>query len=370
MKKEAVKPYIRCVGFLVGLAILLCASDYLFAPSGYIRYILHQISGTEENYDTIILGASHARTAINPYKIDEALGCNTINAAIPGETIKDSYYILKDACANNDIQRVILDVDYQYWMKDQVRGDFSEPYIYSQMKPSAAKLEYLVDNMGVLDIRNVFTKRNSYQVGFHSATHNVSVKWSQAYRDYQIEAAEVQDADGPYVGKGFFFRNVSGFNPGGDAYVDTWVGRAHAGIDEHVMDEFSQIKNFCDANGIELICVTTPITPSVMEKLEMGVVHDTLVNDLFEPLHVTYYDFNMTKMSVLPRQDRDYGDKEGHMGGGLANEYSEMLARALKEAQAGQLHLENYLYPSFETMYQNMAKDYYEVTSQIMNAAD
>lgn len=40
--------------------------------------------------------------------------------------------------------------------------------------------------------------------------------------------------------------------------------------------KFKQIKKFCDDNGIELICVTSPITPSVMQKLGMGTVNDVL----------------------------------------------------------------------------------------------
>ena len=47
----------------------------------------------DTQYDTIILGASHARSAINPEYLDEELGTNTLNLAIPGETVKDAYYL-------------------------------------------------------------------------------------------------------------------------------------------------------------------------------------------------------------------------------------------------------------------------------------
>ena len=109
MKKSM--PWIRCAGFLVGLAVILGICDFCFAPSGYVRFILHEVNRKDTQYDTIILGASHARSAINPEYLDEELGTNTLNLAIPGETVKDAYYLLKDACESNDVKTVIMDVD-------------------------------------------------------------------------------------------------------------------------------------------------------------------------------------------------------------------------------------------------------------------
>ena len=68
MKKSM--PWIRCAGFLVGLAVILGICDFCFAPSGYVRFILHEVNRKDTQYDTIILGASHARSAINPEYLD------------------------------------------------------------------------------------------------------------------------------------------------------------------------------------------------------------------------------------------------------------------------------------------------------------
>ena len=60
--------------FLVGLAVILGICDFCFAPSGYVRFILHEVNRKDTQYDTIILGASHARSAINPEYLDEETG--------------------------------------------------------------------------------------------------------------------------------------------------------------------------------------------------------------------------------------------------------------------------------------------------------
>ena len=53
MKKSM--PWIRCAGFLVGLAVILGICDFCFAPSGYVRFILHEVNRKDTQYDTIIL---------------------------------------------------------------------------------------------------------------------------------------------------------------------------------------------------------------------------------------------------------------------------------------------------------------------------
>src|SRR5574344_1521818 len=107
MKKNAkIKkklPYIRCIIFIAGAVILLGLSDFIFAKAGYIDYILRQSKSEEGKYNEFILGASHARCAINPEEIEKLSDSTVLNMAIPGETIKESYYLLQELDRTNDI---------------------------------------------------------------------------------------------------------------------------------------------------------------------------------------------------------------------------------------------------------------------------
>lgn len=358
------KPFIRSICFLLGLVLLISACDYLFAQSGYIRYILHEVNSKDSNYDTIILGASHCRSAIDPQKIDDQLGTNTLNLGIPSETIKDSSYLLQESCRNNDVKRVILDVDYQYWVNPQGEGYFSEPFIYNQMSwTSPVKWKYLWDNKSKLDIRSAFTKRNVYLCSPSGVKNNIEFKNSEGYKNYDIYSLNVPDANGPYVGKGFFSRVTSGGQPGGKAYIDSWIGKENAGISDLVLEQFLKIKEYCDNNNIELICVTSPITPSAMKVLGMDVVHDKFVS-LFKEYGVEYYDFNMARMKTLSRQDKDFGDLEGHAGGSFGQKYSCVLASLLKDREDNTLDTNKYFYSSFSEMYQKMNQDLSEAEAE------
>ena len=51
-------PHIKCELFIVVLAVVILVCDYLFAESGYIRFVLNDVNSSNESYDTIVLGAS------------------------------------------------------------------------------------------------------------------------------------------------------------------------------------------------------------------------------------------------------------------------------------------------------------------------
>jgi hypothetical protein len=347
---------IRCVVFCVGLVIITVVCDFAFGQSGYVRYILHNLNNSEENIDTIVLGASHARSAIDPQKMDDIMNTNSLSLAIPGETVKDSYYVLKESCRNNDVKKVILDVDYQYWFGKQDEGYANETFIAAQMSwGSPVKWQYMAENMRITDVRYALTKRVAYANSPSKIKSNIALKLSQDYKDANIYTLEVSDANGPYVGKGFFARKVSGFLPGGEEYIYKYAPTAYKDIAEVVLENFERIVEYCNENDIELICVTSPITPYAMQVLHMDVVHDKLAA-LFEEYGVTYYDFNMARKDVLPRQNTDYGDSEGHMGGELAEKYSEVLAKVLSDHETGNVDRSKYFYDTFEQMYKDMGK--------------
>ena len=99
------------------IAGMILIMDYALVPSGYIRYIIHETNNadSDDGYDNIIIGASHARSAINPVKLDEAgVSDNAFNLAIPGETVTDSYYLLMESDRNNNVKRVIRALEYYH----------------------------------------------------------------------------------------------------------------------------------------------------------------------------------------------------------------------------------------------------------------
>ena len=59
--------------------------------------------------------------------------------------------------------------------------------------------------------------------------------------------------------------------------VAAWIDRYDDAIDEckKLLLIFRELVKSCKENDIELICVTSPITPTVVKTLGMDTVHDT-----------------------------------------------------------------------------------------------
>lgn len=100
------------------------------------------------------------------------------------------------------------------------------------------------------------------------------------------------------------------------------------GISEKVLDSFEKTAQYCKKNNIELVCVTTPITPSTVVNGYSEKAGEYFTR-LCEEYGVEYYDFNLLTMDILPRTDDDFFDEEGHMLGELADRYSDILASVL-----------------------------------------
>lgn len=360
--------HIRCVIFIMVLAVVIGVCDYLFAESGYIRFIFNEVksSDTDTGYDTIILGASHTRCSIDTEYIDNALGGNSFNMGIPGETVDDMYYVLKSVCKDNDVKRVIIDVDYYYWMSGQSQNHFSRSFIYQQISDPCIKAEYLWKNRSYMDIRNVFSRRLTWKCDLSKAKTNLELKKTDAYKNYEMSAGLDKDgyfatAGGPYMGKGFCFRYRINDVPGNPEYTQTMKRNANKELDTTVIEQFNQLVDYCNENNIQIVCVESPITPDAFKDAE---VHKavTKLKELFNSYGIAYYDFNKALMSVLPRDDSSYVDAEGHMYGELAGRYSEVLAQVLKEDATGSLDERDYFYDSYDSMYESMVQDYESVT--------
>jgi hypothetical protein len=338
-------PHIKCVLFIVVLAVVILVCDYLFAESGYIRFVLNDVNSSNESYDTIVLGASHTRCSIDTEYLDKYMNVNSFNMGIPGETVDDFYYVLKSVVdSGNNVKQVIVDVDYYYWMNGQSQNHFSKSFIYQQMKDTWVKAEYLWNNRAELDIRNVFSRRLTWKCTIKKAKTNIALKKTKEYKNYDMSAGLDTDgyfatAGGPYLGKGFCYRYRINEVPGNPSYVNTMKGNAAKSLDKTVISQFERFLDYCNDNDIKVVCVSTPITPDAFKEAQVDRASEKL-KELFDSYNIKYYDFNKTLMSVLPRDDSGYVDTEGHMYGELAVKYSDVLAKVLADDAEGNVNEE------------------------------
>lgn len=325
--KEIFK-YLRVVIFLAIIAILVEGVNYVLVQPGYARYIIHAADNSEsgEDYDCVVVGASHGRASIDPhYFLEMGYADNPINMCIQGATVIDNYYMVREVCRNNDVKKIILELDYQYWDKNQkLDSDFGDLLVYGQLPFSSLKMQYIANELMDKDFRTIYFRKYAFAKKWSTVKKYVAIKQTDAYKNFQIEGAAGLETEGPYQGLGFFYRTKV-TNKKGKLNPSPWT---YNDLNPKVQKYFEKIVKFCKDNNIELICVTTPIPPS---SVAAGAANeaDTYFKQICDENSIRYIDGNLIKNEILDVSDDDFSDWEGHMNGELAEQFSEVLTEIL-----------------------------------------
>ena len=100
--------------FVLLTAALLAAADFLLVDDvhSYSRVMLQELYQDAGNIDTLFLGSSHCYRSVDPAAVDAALGTHSFNAGSSQQLPDGSYYMLKEAAAQNDLKTVYLEMFY------------------------------------------------------------------------------------------------------------------------------------------------------------------------------------------------------------------------------------------------------------------
>ncbi|MGN0328154.1 MAG: hypothetical protein ACI4D4_04150 [Lachnospira sp.] len=341
-KKTKMMPWVRAAIFMTILVMVFSFLKYALIPPSYARIIIHEMNDETTSYDTIFLGASHGRSGLDPYAYDEEADTNSLNVCIPNETMRDSYYLCKESTRYNDVETIILDVDYQYWTLDDKKVNaYSAAFIYDQLEFSSVKLEYFSDIYLEEDFRVTLSRWSDYLGSVSKIPDNIKKKSSSAYKNYETECIDNKDGGGPYIGKGFYNRKALGPKDGMGVYKKVKFDKNKVASSN--VSYFKKILKYCEEKDIRLVCIVSPITPVLVydEEGEYEKVHEYFTK-FFEDLGVEFYDFNYVKEDVLSVEKRHFVDYDGHMTGELADSYTRVLAKVLKDGEDGEVDMSKY----------------------------
>ena len=100
--------------FVLLTAALLAAADFLLVDDvhSYSRVMLQELYQDAGNIDTLFLGSSHCYRSVDPAAVDAALGTHSFNAGSSQQLPDGSYYMLKEAAAQNPLKTVYLEMFY------------------------------------------------------------------------------------------------------------------------------------------------------------------------------------------------------------------------------------------------------------------
>lgn len=325
MKKR--KKLVLAAVFVVLVFLINQLLNYMLVQPGLARTIFYECR--QGGYECVLLGASHGSYGYSTEEISEKLGLKTMNMCMGGEYMNDAYYVLKYAMEHNKIKVVILDIDYQYLVNQHDESILFNS-VYNAYPNGFSKLPYFADRMAWEEFRGTFLRWTNYWQCYYMIDQTIEKKRSAAYRNYSPEVVSMNPYD-TYRGNGFIFRDK--------AYEKSMTSCIEWDEQKVSQDECKYIKkivNLCKKNDIQIVFTSICQDPeTIAAQAEKFAGADRYIRNMAQELEVPYLNFNCLKFQVFERTTDDFYDREGHMYGETAEQFSSIMGQVVHETLAG-----------------------------------
>ena len=334
----------RVVALVLALAFLVLLNaglTFALEPYGSKSELAWTDYAKQDRIDTVIVGTSLVQNAIDPNQLDELTGCTSFCLATPNQKLEESFVAIQKAHEDYGITRAILGVssiDFQ----EEDPPNLGDAFMYhrslvaSPQQNLSAAWQILVNYGGIKN-------SDSINALFPWYAAHVTMNLSSILENIQLrltkdlyEAADIADSVGHYEGKGhmgydfvldYDVDSAPYFSSREDGLTDTHVDadRAHTLADLYA---------YCDEHGIELVAITVPMPVyNVVDGDGYYELRDNM-NQVFEDLGRSYYDFNFAKPELFQTQP-DYFMDTVHMNSDGARDFTESFARFLGMLEGG-----------------------------------
>lgn len=201
----------------------------------------------EDQWDVVFFGTSQSYCTFDPEVFDE-YGLKSYNRGRQQQTMNYTYYYVKDALENSDIDVVVLEIFGMFYDKDDT-GFTSEGVRDSSLNDfrlSDIKIEAIRDCVPEELQRDYLIPLDKY----HS-------RWEEL--DYSSFDAFKESVTNPYfVEEGRGFKHWAGVQPCGYASWDTIFSETRGDIYEKNIEYLDKINEVCKEHGAKLVLVRTP----------------------------------------------------------------------------------------------------------------
>ena len=293
------------------VAVGLILNNYLFDDSTLeLKEKYNQMYSSDTNYDTIIVGSSHAKQGFVEEIIDDITGCNAINLGSNLQCLDGSLAIIKEANKYNDIKLVYLELFYWIAMRGNYedRTELTGTYIVSDpMKPSMDKWAYLVNASSPDYWVNSFIPARRYWYKLFDL--------SRFLEDEQQNDLIINEGlnNQPQENKWKEWSSEAISNIRLDSNISDWKNSLMA------------IVEYCDDNGIKLCLVVTPEPSiSILGKRNYDEYYE-FIRTFSDDHHVEYLDFNLARKEFFDTNDYSMFKDGDHLNGEGAQKFSRLL---------------------------------------------
>lgn len=307
---------------------------------------INQANKTDNAYNFITLGQSLINSGIDPEILDKKLGVNSYNCALGAEQISTINYLFDEITKSKKVKTIVLGLNATYWTG--VDSDGMGTGVLEFATEPVTKIKYFCKEL----LHKQFTHLGMYSLNKAMVLNipvYMKVKINKLYRhptDNSLEWASTYIAENNPQG----IRNCYQYKPRGFSYGIALRPESNVSykplyfsgdeVPNAKIVSFENLVENCRKSNIELICISSAMSPHRLREENYSEVHDYF-KSLCEQNHVPYYDMTYAK-KLKSRTDNDYLDWDGHMMGPMAENQTELLCDVLQSENPEEFFFTNY----------------------------
>jgi hypothetical protein len=272
----------------------------------------------QDGIDLVFLGSSTTYESCDPAVFDERLGLNTFNAATPAQTLRDSYYQLKEMLRLYRPKYAVLGISALHLMNRQEQDSLSSDYLFENMRWSGVKAGYLLDAFSP----DYWPSALWPAVRLREELTADDIRGAAEGRLQALQGSpqQLKSDQLEYRGKGYV-ANLEEIQGGVLPQADPLGFTGSGSITPKARDYLDRIVMLCEAEGIELTIFQPPLLPGATAWIgDYAAYHDAV--DAYAQEHgLTFIDFNYIDPDIITYEDAMFSDLE-HTTVAFAQEFS------------------------------------------------
>ena len=331
---------LRKLGALLLFAALtlavLAAANFLLVDDvhSYTRAMLQELYADAGKVDTLFLGSSHCYRSVDPDAVDAALGTYSFNAGSSQQLPDGSYYMLREAAAQNELKTVYLEMFYTgynqgaskevplacYLLTDHMRWNSPNRYAYQAEMGGAAAFADLL-----LPARHGVAEPQDLPALWRAKLTDGYTPGNYTYLTYPDEGEA-------YRGRGFVYTGGTPQN----AFHTLLNVDPDTPLSDFGWEYLNKITDFCRENGIRLVLFTAPLPSAYICNTANYQAYVDALRTFAAENDTMYWDFSLYKnVDALDLLVADFSDAH-HLNGQGAEKFTTVLADTIAREAAGE----------------------------------
>ena len=334
--------------FVLLTAALLAAADFLLVDNvhSYSRVMLQELYRDAGNIDTLFLGSSHCYRSVDPAAVDATLGTHSFNAGSSQQLPDGSYYMLKEAAAQNDLKTVYLEMFYTGYNESASSNVPLACYLLvdhmNALSPN--RYEYLWEMGGLAAFADLLLPARHGIASPSGMPALWQAKLADGYTTDSYRYVTYEDSGEAYRGRGFVY--TAGIPR--DGFATLLNIDPDAPLSDFGWEYLNKITDFCQENGIQLVLFTAPLPSGYLYNTQNYQAYvDALQDFCIAHAGLEYWDFSLYRLQRdLNLKIEDFSDAH-HLNGAGAEKFTAILCQTIQERAAGKA-VDEIFYPTVE----------------------